>query len=152
MIDNVKIIMVNIASVILAFFQPIEDFCLAVFILLVANYICGLLADIIKGEEWSKRKTLQFFTHAVMLYGLALLIFACGHFMHARVEATQVVGYLFYVAFFFYGTNVVRNLRSLSVVDSPMYKLTDFLYYLLTFKIVEKIPFLSGYVARKRGE
>jgi hypothetical protein len=151
-LTTLKTFMMNIISALWAFFLPIHEFMYAIIALFTLNFMAGLMDDVIKQQPWSFRKAVQFFVHCVVFFVLAASIYICGHYMHNDEGAITVVSYLCYAAFFFYGTNIIRNLRNISLIDSPMYRLLDFIYYVLTFKIVEKIPYLSEYVARKRGE
>ena len=57
-----------------------------------------------------------------------------------------VVKVLCGVAIWFYGTNIVRNWRQMLIEDTTMWKVAGFIYYVLTLKMIDKIPYLSEYL------
>jgi len=79
---------------------------------------------------------------------LAAAVFTCGHYMHNEQGAIQCVSYICYIAFYIYGVNILRNTRSMLLEGSGMYRVVDILYYVLTLKVVDKIPFLSEYLKK----
>ena len=46
----------------------------------------------------------------------------------------------------------MRNLRHMLLEGSGMYRVVDILYYLLTLKVVDKIPFLSEYLNKNKND
>lgn len=143
--SELKVIIINLISAVCGFLMPIHDFMVAVVLLFVMNFICGVTADVVHGDGWSTKKALTFVGHCFIFFGLATFIFASGHFMHNDSGAVQCVSYICYVAFYIYVINIVRNLRSVTLKGSTMYKLLDFVYFVLTLKLLNKIPYLSDY-------
>lgn len=150
--SELKMVIINLISAVCGFLMPIHDFMVAIVLLFVMNFVCGLTADVVQGTGWNTKKALTFVGHCFIFFGLATFIFASGHFMHNEAGAVQCVSYICYVAFYIYVVNIVRNLRSVTLKGSSMYKLLDFLYYILTLKILNKIPWLSEYFASVQHE
>ena len=53
---------------------------------------------------------------------------------------------------YIYAVNILRNLRHMLLEGSGMYRVVDILYYLLTLKVVDKIPFLSEYLNKNKND
>ena len=60
--------------------------------------------------------------------------------------AIQCVSLVTYVIMYFYGLNVFRNLKKIFKKDTAPWHVVAFLYYVLRFKFIEKIPFLNDYL------
>ena len=124
--DEIKVFILNVIGAVLGFLAPIQDFMVAIVILFVLNFFFGLTADMVTGGEWSWRKAFRFFTHCFVFFVLAAAVFTCGHYMHNEGGAVQCVSY--------------------------MHRVVDVLYYVLTLKVVDKIPFLSEYLKKANKE
>lgn len=130
----------------LAFMMPIRDFMTAMVFVFLVNYVCGLLADFVDGRRWSMKKTMVFFYHCFVFFGISAFVFTIGHFMHNRSGALQLISWLCYAAIWFYTCNVLRNLREIMIEGTTMYQVLGFLYYVMSLRMIEKIPFLSDYI------
>lgn len=152
MYDDIRTIIASLATGLLAFLHPIGNFMVAAFIILGLNYFFGLTADIISGKSWSFKKSMIFFKHAVMFFGLAFFIFAIGHYMNNEKGAVQCVSFFCYAGIYFFGTNILRNSLIIVENDSPMGKLLDFVYYFVSLKFVEKFPQYTAYCKNKKDK
>ena len=150
--DEIKVFILNVIGAVLGFLAPIQDFMLAIVILFVLNFFFGLTADMVTGGEWSWRKAFRFFTHCFVFFVLAAAVFTCGHYMHNQEGAVQCVSYICYVTIYIYAVNILRNLRHMLLEGSGMHRVVDVLYYVLTLKVVDKIPFLSEYLKKANKE
>ena len=150
--NEVKVIIVNVITAVLGFLSPIQDFMTAIVILFILNFLFGLTADMVNGSEWSWKKAFRFITHCLVFFVLAAAVYTCGHYMHNEAGAIQCVSYICYVTFYIYGTNILRNTRHMLQEGSGMYRVVDILYYVLTLKVVDKIPFLSEYLKKSKKE
>jgi hypothetical protein len=72
--------------------------------------------------------------------------------MHNQEGAVQCVSYICYVTIYIYAVNILRNLRHMLLEGSGMHRVVDVLYYVLTLKVVDKIPFLSEYLKKANKE
>ena len=146
--NEIKVIIVNILTAVLGFLSPIQDFMVAIVVLFACNFVFGLTADMVTGGEWSWRKAWRFFTHCFVFFVLAAAVFTCGHYMHNEGGAVQCVSYICYVTIYIYAVNILRNIRHMLLEGSGMYRVVDILYYILTLKAVDRIPYLSEYLKR----
>ena len=150
--DEFRVAIINIIGAVLGFLAPIQDFMVAIVILFILNFIFGLTADMVTGGTWSWRKAFRFFTHCFVFFVMAAAVFTCGHYMHNQEGAVQCVSYICYVTIYIYAVNILRNLRHMLLEGSGMYRVVDILYYLLTLKVVDKIPFLSEYLNKNKND
>ena len=150
--DEIRVAIINIIGAVLGFLAPIQDFMVAIVILFILNFIFGLTADMVTGGTWSWRKAFRFFTHCFVFFVMAAAVFTCGHYMHNQEGAVQCVSYICYVTIYIYAVNILRNLRHMLLEGSGMYRVVDILYYLLTLKVVDKIPFLSEYLNKNKND
>ena len=143
---NIKDFIMPILMGLLAFMHPITNFMIAAILLLALNYLFGLTADFVNGAKWSLKKSFTAFIHAFILLGIIAFTFIIGHYMHNDNGALQCVSYFMYVAIYFFGLNILRNIRELLTKGSPMFMLVDFIYYVLSLQFSEKIPLLKDYL------
>lgn len=143
---ELKGFLIAAASAIISFFLPIGDFIVAMILLFVTNFVFGLLADIVHGRGWNKRKANNFFLYCLVFFGIALCIFTIGHLLHARAEAIQGVKYLCVVSLWFFGVNIMRNWMEITPEGSTFHRLAHFIYYMLSMQVVERIPYLRQFM------
>lgn len=144
---DVRLIIVNLITAVLSFLSPITDFMTAAGILFGMNFVCGLLADIISGNDWSWKKAFTFILYCFIFFGLATFIYMCGHYMHNEAGAIQMVSWVCYAAIYIYGVNILRNMKVLVKDGTPLYRLLDFCYYVLTLKFCKNIPYWREYAS-----
>ena len=53
---------------------------------------------------------------------------------------------------YFYTTNILRNIKKFLKTGTPAYKVVGFLYFLLSFEVVQKIPVLKEYLEQDKGK
>lgn len=152
MLSEIKFLIVSIISGVMGMLLPIKDFMHAMILMFAINYVFGLIAGLIAGEEWSLKKSMVFVYHCALFFAIATFLFLIGHFLRAEEEAVGCVKTLCGIAIYFYSTNVVRNWRSMLVKETTMYKVADAVYFILTMKIVERVPYVSEYLKAKKGE
>lgn len=56
--------------------------------------------------------------------------------------ALQCITGIVYSVCYFYGVNTLRNMRKLF----PQSRVLNFLYYILSFEVVKKIPYLQKFI------
>ena len=141
-----KFIICSIISGVMSLLFPIRDFMIAMIIVFSLNYLFGWIAGMVHGEKWSLKKSMVFFYHCTIFFVLTASLFITGHFLHNDGETLGVVKALCGVAIWFYAANIARNWQAMLVEDTTMYKVAGFVYYVLTLKMVDKIPYLSEYL------
>lgn len=145
-LEQFKYLICTVLSGLLTFFFPIKDLMYAMFTVFFVNFVFGVVAGRLNGEEWSWKKAGVFFIHCGLFFFVTSMVFTTGFFMGEREDTRGVVKLLCWVAIWFYGTNIARNWQLMLVEGTIMWKIAGFVYYVLSLKAVEKIPFLSGYL------
>ena len=141
-----KYVLCSLISGVFSLLFPIKDFMTAMLIVFFLNYVFGWVAGMVHGEGWSFKKSMVFFYHCSIFFVLTASMYITGHYMHNEGETLGVVKALCGVAIWFYLTNIVRNWRLMLVEDTTMWKIAGFVYYVLTLKMVDKIPYLGEYI------
>ena len=151
--NDIKTFIIAVISGVLALLYPIRDFMHSMIIVFVINFLCGLIADYRNGGGWKMRKAMVFFYHILVFFLLASCIFFVGHFLHNRDEALYCVKTLCFIALWFYTINILKNLRFMLIDGTTMHSLIDFIYYIVSLKLVNKIPYLNDYLTlNKNGD
>ena len=146
--SEIRYVSSTIISGILSLLFPIMDFLYAMIVVFVLNYLFGWIAGMVHGEKWSFKKSMVFFYHCAVFFVLTSALFITGRFMHNEGETVGVVKALCGIAIWFYATNIARNWQKMLVEGTTMYKVAGFVYYVLTLKMVDKIPYLSEYLKK----
>ena len=146
--EDFKHVLCSVISGVFSLLFPIKDFMTAMLVVFGLNYLFGWIAGMVNGERWSLKKSMVFFYHCTIFFVLAAALFITGHFLHNEGETLGVVKALCGVAIWFYATNIARNWQLMLVKDTPMWKIAGFVYYVLTLKMVDKIPYLGEYLGK----
>ena len=152
MVDFIRSAIVALISCLLTLFSPIQDILVGMVVLLTLNGVCGLFADIINGNGWEMNKATKFLVQCFVYFVLVMALFVVGHFIHKHDEAITCVKIIMIITTWVFSINILRNCRNCCPQESSMYKLLDILYYIVSVQIVEKIPFVASYIARKGEE
>ena len=59
---------------------------------------------------------------------------------------------MIYVAIYFYGTNILRNARMITDERSTLFAILDFLYYLLSLRVLEQCGSLKEYFENEKNK
>lgn len=147
MLEQVKHVLTGITLSLLAYLKPIEGELWSLFLIFFLNFIFGYLADMIaNGEEWNNKKALRCVGEATVFFILCNAVFALGRFKGQVEGSVQCVSFITYAVIYFYGTNVLRNCRHIFKENTPPWQVCSFLYYLLRFKFIERIPYIKEYL------
>lgn len=152
MIDFLRGVFVALFSFLVVVFTPIKDSLIGMLILFAANGLFGLIADIMNGGGFKAKKALIFTKQCFIYYGTILFLFPVGFFLHKQEETATAIGVVSMITAWVFVANILRNCRACCPKDTPMYKIFDILYYIISVQVVEKIPFIASYIARKEGE
>lgn len=146
MADKVKDIIIGIVLAILAYLKPIEGELSSLMIVFVLNFIFGYLSGMIaKGENFELKKAVVCIGHATVFFVLCAAVYAIGRFKGQMTGSVQCVSFISYLVLWFYGCNILKNLKLIFRKDTPPWYVVSFLYYLMRFKFIEKIPYLTAY-------
>lgn len=142
-ITELKTLVLTVLGLLTSLFSPIQDFMLAMLILLTVNLFFGVGAAVTNGEGWSWKKASMFFVFCTGLFLCFASMFAVGHFLHQDAEAAMCVKYACFIALWVFGTNILKNWRKMLKPGTATYKFVDILLYVLTVQFVEKLPFVK---------
>lgn len=136
--DSLKLIVASLFANVAGLLFPIKDDMYGLVLLFTLNFIVGMLADLGNHRNWSFKKAFCFFRDAA--------IYLLGHLKGEERAAVHCVSFMMYVAYYFYGTNIVRNARLLTRENSTLFSILNFLYYILSLKVVERCDYLKDYI------
>lgn len=101
---------------------------------------------IAKGENFELKKAVVCIGHATVFFVLCAAVYAIGRFKGQMEGSVQCVSFISYLVLWFYGCNILKNLKLIFRKGTPPWYVVSFLYYLMRFKFIEKIPYLSDYL------
>ena len=143
MFDTIKNLFITIASVLIGYFAPLKDIVFVIFFVFLMNCIFGLVAGIgVEGERFSLKKCFRCILETMVFYVIVLSIYLVGEKMGNPSGAIQCISGVVYAIIYFYTVNILRNAHKLL----PKSKVIKFLYYVLSFEVIKKIPYLQQYM------
>ena len=149
----IKEIAVGIILAVLAFMKPIEAELWTLFLIFFLNFCFGYLSGMIaNNEEWDNKKAMRCVGEATIFFILSVAIYIYGVLKHQEQGALQCISFITYVVTYFYGLNILKNLKKIFKEGTTPWYVVSFLYYILRFKFIEKIPFLSEFLNINRKE
>ena len=151
-LTELKTLVLTVFGLLTSMFSPIKDFMLAMLILLTVNLFFGIASAVSKGEKWSWKKASMFFVFCGGLFFTFASMFAVGHFLHNDAEAAMCVKYACLIGLWVFGTNILKNWRSMLSPGTATYKFVDILLYVLTVQFVEKLPFVKKWQEEQQPE
>lgn len=152
MIERIKDVIIGIVLAITAYLKPIEGELTALFLVFLLNFAFGYISGMVKGEDFSLKKAVVCIGHATVFFVLCAAVYIIGREKGQMEGAVQCVSFITYVVIYFYGLNVLRNCKKIFVRGTTPWNVVAFLYYILRFKFIEKIPYLSDYLATVQKE
>lgn len=148
--DSIRLTVATLLANVAGLLFPIRDDIYGLVLLFTVNFIMGMLADVCNRREWSFKKAFRFFRDAAIYFVMVSSIYLLGHFKGEEKAAMHCVSFMIYVAIYFYGTNILRNARMLTNERSTLFAVLNFLYYLLSLRVLEKSESLKGYFEHER--
>ena len=144
--DGLKIVTASLVANVVGLLFPIWNDIFGLVLLFTANFVVGLLADVCNRREWSFRKAFCFFRDAGIYFAMVACIYLLGYFKGEERAAVHCVSFMIYVAIYLYGTNILRNARMITNEKSTLYRVLDFLYYILSLKVLQRSKSLKNYI------
>lgn len=146
-VTSLKNLLVTLFSVTFAYFAPVSDMVFVIFFIFAINCIAGMVAGIVaKHERFSNKKFFHCLLETLVFYMIVLSIYVIGEKMKNMEGAMQCITGVVYAICYFYGVNTLRNLRKLFPTSKPL----NFIYYVLSFEIVRKIPYLQQFIDHEK--
>ena len=146
MVEQVKNVIIGILLAILAYLEPIEGELQTLFLVFFLNFLFGYLSGMVKGEDFSLKKALVCIGHATVFFVLCAAVYVVGRLKGQMSGAVQCVSFITYLIMYFYGLNILRNCKKIFKEDTPPWHVVNALYFILRFKFIEHIPYLSSYL------
>ena len=146
MFDTVKNLIITIVSVLIGYFAPLKDIVFVIFFIFLLNCIFGLLAGVgVEGEKFNLKKFFRCIMETLIFYVIVLSIFVIGEKMGNLSGALQCISGVVYAIIYFYAVNILRNTHKLL----PKSRVIKFLFFVLSFEVIKKIPYLQQYQEKK---
>ena len=143
--DSLKVVVASLLANIIGLLFPIRNDIFGLVLLFGVNFFIGLMADISNRREWSFRKAFRFFRDAAIYFVMVASIYLLGHLKGEEFAAVHCVSFMIYIAIYFYGTNILRNARMITNEHSTLYRILDFLYYVVSLRMLEHVVYLKDY-------
>lgn len=132
---------------IMAYLNPISGDVYALIAVFWLNFVFGLLADLcVNDNEWSFRKAWKCISEMMVIFVLMCAIFFIGKQKGNPEAALQCISFISYTVFYFYGVNILRNMKLLF----PASRTISFLYNVASIEFAKKIPGLSEYLEKNK--
>lgn len=143
MFDTIRNLFVSIVSVLVGYFAPLKDIVFVIFFVFLLNCVFGLIAGVgVQGERFNLKKFFRCILETLVFYVIVLSIYLVGEKMGNPSGAIQCISGVVYAIIYFYTVNILRNAHKLL----PKSKGIKFLYYVLSFEVIKKIPYLQQYM------
>lgn len=143
--NDLKTIIITIIGAIFTLLAPIQNFMYAMLLLFAINFVFGVVAAVVRKEDWSTKKALFFFLYCGTFFVTSCAAFVIGKLMDEQEQATAVVKILCYIAIYIFGTNIFRNWLIILKPDTAWYKFVDLIYYVLSIKFIEKFSIVKSW-------
>ena len=146
MYNTIRNLIITIFGVLLGYFAPLKDIVFVIFFIFLLNCLFGLVAGVgVQGEKFSLKKFFRCIMETLVFYVIVLSIFIIGEKMGNIDGALQCISGVVYAIIYFYSVNILRNANKLL----PKSKVIKFLYYVLSFEVIKKIPYLQQFQEKK---
>ena len=146
MLNTIRNLVITIFSVLVGYFAPLKDIVFVIFFIFLLNCLFGLLAGVgVQGERFSLKKFFRCIVETLVFYVIVLSIYVIGEKMGNPDGAIQCISGVVYAIIYFYSVNILRNAHKLI----PKSKVLQFLYYVLSFEVIKKIPYLQQFQEKK---
>lgn len=147
--DEIKILFVGVFSAICSFFAPITDYVFALTIVFLFDFFAGLISSIlVDNEKFKFRKFRKCLIDIMVYFILISSIYTVGKLTHKPEGAIQCASGIMFVIIYYYSVNIFCNLSVLMPNNQPI----NFIYYLLSFEILNKYPILKKFRDHKNKE
>lgn len=142
-----KSVLVTAFCAVLAFFAPIANLIFAVFIIFLLNCIAGIVADVVTDSKaFDLKKFFHCLFETMVFYVIIMAVYFIGDILLNIAGAIQCSTVIVYAILYFYGTNILRNCIKLF----PTSKTLKFLYYVLSFEIIKKLPYMERFKEKEK--
>lgn len=146
--DYIKNLIATLFAGLAAYLNPLSGELTSLLAVFIINFAVGLLAGLIVNKEsWSFKKAFRCILEATAFLLLVCAIYYIGDHKGNPEGALQCISFVTYSIYWFYGVNILRNLKELLPEGSTGYKVVAFLYYVVSIEFVKNIPYLNAYLS-----
>lgn len=143
--ERIKELSIAAIASIFGAIAPVHNVLAACMMIFAANFIAGVAAGVfIQRECLSIKKVVNCIVEAAVISTLIAMILVIGDKIGNHEGAMSAISVIVYALIYFYGVNITRNLSRLF----PKNRLLAFLYYVVSFEVAKKIPYLGDYVQK----
>lgn len=147
--DLLKKTIIAVCSALLAFLEPIQNTVYLLLFLYVINLASGIWKDVfINRNRFYFKKFVWSCLEFLVYVGIVCGIYVIGFFQNDRMEAQYIIKVISYLYIYAYSTNILKNL----ILIFPNSMTLKFMYYVLSFEFIKKIPFLSDFLKQQNNE
>ena len=147
MIDEIKGVIAGIFIAMLSYFAPLKGELSILMAIFSLNFAAGYFVDIlVNNGHFSFIKSWHAVEEVAVFVIIVATLYYIGEHKKRGPEALACVSFVTYSVVYFYSLNILRNLKQLFVPGSVGGNVVSFLYYVMSFEAIKKIPFLSNYV------
>ena len=120
-----------------SYLNPISGEIKSLIAVFALNFICGLLtALLINHESFSFKKAWRCIVEATIFFALVSCIYFIGEHKGNPEGALQCVSFITYSVFYFYGVNILRNIKEILPNSSNGYKVVAFIHIYRFYHII----------------
>ena len=146
MYDTIRNLIVTLCSILFGYFSPLRNIVFVIFFVFLLNCLFGLVAGVgVEGEKFNLKKFFRCILETLVFYVIVLSIYLVGEKMGNEQGALQCISGVVYAVIYFYAVNILRNIHTIF----PENRWVKFLFYVLSFEVIKKIPYLQQFQERK---
>jgi len=146
MYDTIRNLIVTLCSILFGYFSPLRNIVFVIFFVFLLNCLFGLVAGVgVEGEKFNLKKFFRCILETLVFYVIVLSIYLVGEKMGNEQGALQCISGVVYAVIYFYAVNILRNMHTIF----PENRWVKFLFYVLSFEVIKKIPYLQQFQERK---
>lgn len=150
--DEIKGVVLIVVSALSGFFMPIQDFMIAILVLLGVNFVSGWLEDELHAQGWKWKKAFKTFYECCIMLAIGAFVFVIGHFMHRESSALQCLTAIYAAGVWFYSVNILNNWKKILPAGTTLRRFVTFLHFVVSMKFVERIPYLKAFLQQAEEE
>jgi len=149
---DIKTVFGAIAVAIVSYLTPIGGFLESLAVIFTLNFFFGFLSDKLHGKDFSFKKAFRCIVESAIFCMLVCAVYFIGERSHSDEGGVWFVSYVAYALFYFYGCNILRNMKQIFRPNSTPYNVVSFLYWLVSIEFIKNMPYLSDYLNKKHDE
>lgn len=147
-----KSLIIGLITGVAAYLNPISGEIKSLLAVFALNFLCGLFAALlVNHESFSFKKAFRCVGEAAIFFMLVCCIYFIGEHKGNPNGALQCVSFITYSVFYFYGVNILRNIKEILPNASIGFKVVAFLHYVLSVEFIKNIPYLTNYLKGKNN-